>query len=371
MSFRLQVDGRRWEAHQRAVLAEDPRTVPVVKGNGYGFGRALLAGRAAELGVPTIAVGTRAEVADVRAHHRGDVLVLDPLLPGWTTRDDDGAGPPDSRLVRTVARMDVLAQVSDLARLGSAPRVVVELESPVQRHGIGWDRLAEMHALLRGVEHRGFSLHLPLSGDNVRTTAAALERLSRLSATPSTLWVSHLPAGEAARLEAAAPAGTRLKVRTGTRLWLGDRGALQATGTVLDARPVRRGEVVGYRQRRVAGAGTVLVVSGGTAHGVGMEAPRAGVGACGRAREILRGLAHGVRNPVSPFRWRGHLLAYADLPHMQVCMLLVPDGERPPVLGERLPCDVRMTTSTFDEVDVSYPLRREAAGTPGGRSTGR
>ena len=62
----------------------------------------------------------------------------------------------------------------------------------------------------------------------------------------------------------------------GTTLWLGDREALSVGATVLDAHPVERGDVYGYRGRTAPAAGTILVVSGGTAHGIGLEAPTGG-----------------------------------------------------------------------------------------------
>ena len=46
MTLTLHVDGARWRANQAAVLSDTPGLVPVIKGNGYGFGRARLAGQA-------------------------------------------------------------------------------------------------------------------------------------------------------------------------------------------------------------------------------------------------------------------------------------------------------------------------------------
>ena len=71
MPLTLRVDGARWRTHLRAV-AEQYREaaggglVPVVKGNGYGFGLDRLAREAATLGVDTVAVGTPEEVRTVR-----------------------------------------------------------------------------------------------------------------------------------------------------------------------------------------------------------------------------------------------------------------------------------------------------------------
>ncbi len=42
MALTLTVDRARWQAHVAAVRAAHPGLVPVVKGNGYGFGRTFL-----------------------------------------------------------------------------------------------------------------------------------------------------------------------------------------------------------------------------------------------------------------------------------------------------------------------------------------
>ena len=76
MSVVLHVDGERWRAHLRAVAEARPGLVPVVKGNGYGFGNGRLARRAHWLGVDTVAVGTYAELDDVVTRFDGDLLEI-------------------------------------------------------------------------------------------------------------------------------------------------------------------------------------------------------------------------------------------------------------------------------------------------------
>ena len=56
MSFVLHVDGERWRAGHDRFVADHPGIVPVIKGNGYGFGRDLLCAEAARLGVPMVAI---------------------------------------------------------------------------------------------------------------------------------------------------------------------------------------------------------------------------------------------------------------------------------------------------------------------------
>ena len=62
MTIRLSVDRERWWAHVTDVAESVEGLVPVVKGNGYGFGRVGLAHAAVKIG-PLLAVGTVHEVA--------------------------------------------------------------------------------------------------------------------------------------------------------------------------------------------------------------------------------------------------------------------------------------------------------------------
>ena len=120
MALTLRVDGAQWRAHQDAVSAGVPGLVPVAKGNGYGFGIPLLAEQARRLGADTVAVGLPSEVAAVRTAYDGDVLVLEPHLPGST----DFLSAADDRLVWTVASAPACSRVKLEASLalGSTAR---------------------------------------------------------------------------------------------------------------------------------------------------------------------------------------------------------------------------------------------------------
>jgi len=202
----------------------------------------------------------------------------------------------------------------------------------------------------------GIALHLPVehpAADRWRAAQSALRSVAGLRAAgvePGTLWISHLSTDEVTRLGRADPL-TRIRTRVGTGLWLSDRRSFRAGGAVLDAHPVHRRQPIGYRQRR-SPAGTLIVVSGGTAHGVGLQTIAAPARWSELIRAALAGAAHGAGLTSSPFHWAGRRLRYADVPHMQVSLLLVPTGTAVPPVGERLPCDVRMTVTTFDEVEV-------------------
>ena len=158
--------------------------------------------------------------------------------------------------------------------------------------------------------------------------------------------MSHVPAQKLADI------GENVKLRMGTGLWLGDRGALTVRATVLDVHSVRRGERVGYRQRRVSGDGHILVVSGGTAHGVGLEAPTAAATVRQRAIAMAKGSLDAAGMALSPFTIEGKQRWFAEPPHMQASMLFLPSSVAPPAVGDEVGVDVRFTTTIFDKVSM-------------------
>jgi hypothetical protein len=358
VSLVLRVDGDRWRGHLRRVAGERPGLVPVAKGNGYGFGNGRLARKAQwladnGLGVDTLAVGSYAELGDVATRFHGDLLVLSP----WRPWDDDGAeSTGDPRVVHTLGRL------SDLAALVEAPgrpRVVLERLTSMKRHGFTARGLREAMALVSGqpggVRVEGVSLHLPLdTGDNL---AEATELMTDVVAAgpdgqAPVVWISHLRAGDLAHLAAQYPDFT-FRPRVGTELWLGDRGALQVTARVLDSHPVERGEQFGYRGRTVPRTGTLLVVSGGTAHGIGLEAPTGEGSVRARAASLARGGLDALGLAKSPYTVGGKGRYFAEPPHMQSSMLFLPSGVDVPGTGEQVDVRVRFTATTFDRVEIS------------------
>jgi hypothetical protein len=182
---------------------------------------------------------------------------------------------------------------------------------------------------------------------------AALQELcgqafEAIPSAPRTLWVSHLRAAAAASL--AQNRNVDVRLRVGSALWLGDRQALRARGTVIDVHPVRRGDRVGYRQRRARRAGSVVIVSGGTAHGVALEAPSPVTGIRQRAASVAKGGLEATGLALSPFHFAGRQRWFAEPPHMQCSMIWLPDDITPPAAGDELDLDVRFTTTTFDNI---------------------
>ncbi|NED95493.1 alanine racemase [Phytoactinopolyspora alkaliphila] len=342
MSLHLYVDSGRWRSHLRRFMEPAGTTiVPVTKGNGYGFGNATLAAEAAALGAGTLAVGTYEEISDVQKEFPGDLLVLSPWRPWHEFAVDD------ERVVHTISRVTDLHTL--IERGGGRPRVVIEVLTSMRRHGIDPAHLTAVADALQHVSFEGFALHLPLVGDHL----AEADRLSRqafdtVPASPRTLWVSHLSAAAAGSLAKHHDAEIRLRV--GSALWLGERGALRARGTVLDVHPVRRGDRVGYRQRRARRPGSLVIVSGGTAHGVALEAPSPVTGTRQRAVAVAKGGLEAAGQVLSPFQFAGRQRWFAEPPHMQCSMIWLPDDITPPAPGDELDLDVRFTTTTFDHI---------------------
>lgn len=349
MSLTLHVDTERWRAHQDEVLARHPDLVPVAKGvNGYGIGIPHLMEAASKLaagGVETTAVGTAAEAEQAKDHYSGRLLVLTPYLMGEDVRD-----LPD-RVIRTVASVEAVE-----ALLGR--RVVVDLMTSMRRFGLQKQDIARLRTVLESDQARleGFSVHMPLdrvSGDYVREVSDWVDALVGAGIPVRTLFVSHLSPDEISTL-AKRHQGTTVRPRIGTELWLGNRKVLQTRGTVHSVQKVSKGDRFGYRQHKVRGDGYLLVVSGGTAHGVGLENPKnfgRGLGGLApRAKFVVRAGLALVNRTMSPFSWQGKTLWFAEPPHMQVSVLFVPAGVSPPKAGEELPVEVSPVMTHVDRV---------------------
>ncbi|MGH8825056.1 MAG: alanine racemase [Jiangellaceae bacterium] len=341
MPLTLQVDSERWRGHLWAYAAGLTGIVPVTKGNGYGFGNPVLAAEAASLGVDTLAVGTYEEVAAVTGPFPGDVLVLSPWRPGLGSDLVD-----DGRIIHTVSR---LSDLRALAEVDQRPRVVVEVVTSMRRHGIVTTEIGRAVSLLDQVRFEGWALHLPLAGDRL-AQARDLARLfvATSGADGHRLWLSHLDSGDVPRLATETAADIRLRV--GTALWLGQRSACRARASVLDMHAVRRGQRYGYRQRRATRDGVLLVVAGGTAHGIALEAPAPATSLRQRAVSVTTGGLEAFGRALSPYHVAGKRRWFAEPPHMQCSLIWLPPSADPPAVGDEIDVDVRFTTTTFDRI---------------------
>jgi hypothetical protein len=329
MTLRLTVDERAWSAHVGRVAAAEPQAIPVVKGNGYGFGRATLMPHAVEMS-GDVAVGTVYEANDVPPGTTA--VVLTPTL----------RVPADLR-PGAVLTVGSIAHVHALSSAGWRGSVVAKLASTMRRYGAvpprqpsepsgaaGTDE-TDLPTLLSacveaGLEVVAASIHLPLAGDD---TERAAEVVAWLPFLPDELplWVSHLGA-EALDAVRAAAAGRSVRLRIGTGLWHGDKSMLHLGADVLDVRPTAAGTTAGYRATPAPVDGWLVVAGAGSAHGVAA-----------------------LDDGRSPFHHARRRIALLEAPHMHTSMLLVAgvDGP-PPAIGDWLDLQRPLISTAVDEV---------------------
>lgn len=383
MSFTVTIDAQRWRDHQDAVAASVQRSagapvVPVIKGNGYGLGQTLLTSEAVRLGADTVAVGTVFEVEEVARQGTHDILVLEPYEPRDSIASDAWWGVGQAlhagRVIRTIASTSALLSLTE--GTGSV-RVVLEASTSMHRFGMDESELLGIladarirEALARGrILIEGLALHLPIAQPadeddprRVNLGTAKVREVVRWAGLWSAetdvwsghnspecrVWVSHLDDTELAAVASSVP-DVVLRARVGTRLWL-DRSAMRAAGTVLAVHPLPTGTHVGYRQRTGPKDGTLIVVSGGTSHGIGLTAPTPAASVRQRVVTAGTGALDAAGRALSPFRWQGKQRWFAEPPHMHVSLVWLPAGVMVPAVGDRLDADVRFTTSSFDAV---------------------
>lgn len=345
-----------WRDQVETTWKAFPRIVPVLKGNGYGFGRPYLAALSADLGADEIAVGSVYELVGLHDGYVGATVPKDPHAPVPSV----GAGlekipevivltpcqPHDhSELQRwpdaivTVGSHRDLTVVTAPGDSGARDRaaketvtgssfdassrrvVIVKIESSMRRYGVPADEALGLAraAQQAGCEVRGFALHLPLGQS---PADGLVEARAALAVVPddSVFYLSHVAPEVCAELQAAR-LSVRIRPRIGTALWLGDKRCLGLAADVAAVRPVRIGDRVGYRQQPVPGDGSVVMVAAGTAQGV----------------QVLP-------DGRSPFHFARQRLALCEPPHMHTSMCFVPASDVQPVAGE--------------SVDVQQPITR-------------
>lgn len=345
MAFELHVDAARWRAGLSTVVEATEGIVPVVKGNGYGLGRDLLARESTALGLDTIAVGTYAEVPAALEAFGGDVMVLTPWRPFFTD------AVIDDRVIHTLGRV---SDVADLAAQAPGARILLEGETSMARHGLDRHELAAAVAALGDLVVEGFAIHLPMgangkAGGNFAEAQSWAAVLETSQVQTDTLFISHLTSAELTALRTHRP-NLRIRPRIGTSLWLGDLGALSVRATVLDRHLVGRGERIGYRQRAMPREGSLLIIAGGTSHGIGLEAPKAAAGVLQRGKSLAKGGLEAAGLSLSPFTIAGKQRWFAEPPHMQASMIFMPTSDETPEIGDVVDVAVRFTTATFDDI---------------------
>ncbi len=290
-----------------SIATQTPGLIPVVKGNGYGFGRVWLGATAAEF-ADTIAVGTVHELDAAPDHVTA--VVLTPTLRA------PSPAPQSERIVLTVGNSEHVAALD-----GWNGRVVVKIGSSMQRYGRTPDLVDA--AGTAGLDVVAVSIHPPLAG-SPGEHATEIARLVDTVDPSLPVWVSHVDPATCATL----PASHTYRLRLGTLLWHGDKSMLALTADVLEVRRVRAGEPAGYRLGAVAQSGHLVMIGAGTAHGI---AP----------------LADGR----SPFHFGHTRMALHEPPHMHTSMCLVGDGAPLPSIGDRVDVQRPLHMTEVDEFE--------------------
>ena len=377
MSFTLHIHGEKWQTHLQSVVkavtsASGSSPVPVIKGNGYGLGQELLAATAMDLGADTIAVGTVFEIESVVSITQGDIVVLQPFDPR-----DSGAAAKwweigekfySGRIIRTVSNLEALIE---LATGVGGVRMILEARSSMLRFGFTEPELvgalanSEIRSALAvgRIFIEGLSVHLPIERSALDSHAVEVMRWAGLweaetavwegySPPAPLIWVSHCTDSELATIRQSV-SELIVRMRVGTRLWLGDRSALSAYGTVLAVHPVAEGVKVGYRQRSAGKNATLVVVSGGTANGIGLSAPSPTSSLRQRVTSFGIGALDATGRAMSPFKISGKQRWFAEPPHQHVSMLWLNNESVLPQIGDHISAEIRFTTTRFDSISIS------------------
>ena len=308
MTLRLNVDSISWKRHFREVANGFGDLIPVVKGNGYGFGRQTLMSHAASI-ANEIAVGTVFE-----AHEVPKNCVAIVLTPA-------GVELPESLPANTILTVGSLSHVENLRKKSWHGSVIVKLRSSMNRYGANKDELTDVLVALKnaGLTQVGWSIHPPLDGDpNDHLTEIRNWILQISSELP--WFVSHIDASGITQLRQEF-AKKIIRARSGTALWLGDKSMTHLMADVLDIRSVGQDETAGYRNVKITQDGAIAMIGAGTSHGV-----------------------HLVGAELSPFHFNQQRLELVEPPHMHTSMVFIPKGDKLPQVG--------------DNIDVQQPLTR-------------
>lgn len=298
------------------------------------------------------------------------------MLEPFNVVDESAVVQWRKHLEQNAERIIVTASNLDLAsvRSAGAKNIYLEGKTSLSRFGM-------LHFDMQSLENfsdmkvLGLSLHLPIAQSptkvDVTTEISAAFNGADLSKSMTELWnwivlyeelstkhslpkhisISHITEKQVQSLKKMLQNykfDLVIDVRIGTKLWLGEPDAVQATGTVLQIHELLHRQTVGYQQIDSGNHKRLVVVSGGTAHGVAMAAPTNASSLRKRGVAIAEGLSQAIGKVRSPFSYQGINLDFVEPPHMQVSMLWSNDSSL--AVGDTLVCNVRNTTTNFDSV---------------------
>ena len=338
MSLILHVTAEKWRTHLATVVANsEAQVVPVIKGNGYGFGIKVLAQEAKDLNLPIVAVATVAEAQEIQSVFPGEILLLSP-----------SAHSESEKVIHTISPH------SSVFSAKMQKRFVLELLSPIHRHGFSVSDLGNaLDKYSKSGKCEGIAIHLPIdqktsASDWIdKNLRSITERGIATTEFNNSVWVSHISKKYLKKLTKNWPE-IIWKIRIGTDLWLGDRGALKVKAQVLDLHAIDKPTAVGYRQYRV-GRGWLVIASGGTSHGIGLEIATPKRDFLSQLKTLTKSFLNLFGWDPSPFSWNGKNLEFAEAPHMHLSLLTL-KGKAAPKISSEIDVEVRFTATKFDQV---------------------
>jgi alanine racemase len=313
VTLTLTVDSAAWNRRVDALAARIDGLVPVVKGNGYGFGRAWLAERAALL-APSMAVGTVFEVDDVPSNYTA--IVLTPTLV-----------VPSGLRAHAVLTVGSPAHARAAVPESGTRSVIVKVRSTMQRYGVRAEDVHDLVGLCRrlGLDVAGISIHPPLHGTSADHRQEIRASIHRIDPTLP-IFVSHLDEAEYTTLRRDHPERS-WNLRLGTSLWHADKSDLALTADVLDVHTIDEDGVAGYRGISVQAGSRLVIIGCGSAHGV---AP--------------------LNDGRSPFHFAKQRMALLEPPHMHTSMCVLPPDQACPDVGDAVDVQRPLTTTAVDVV---------------------
>ncbi len=363
MSFTLYLDKERWYNHQRQLDKLYPDYLPVIKGNGYGFGNSYLAKTCLALGKDKVAVGTLQEARSMinKGYEFEEILVLTPVLGELRLVDF-------ANCVFTVGSIRHLEHLMYNAEgLLSFSRkkmpiikVVLKCQSTMRRYGFSPEELATAIKMLADearilpLEIKGYSIHLPVEGpsetEKFNEVTGWLGCIAKNGLKLKNMYLTHIAPETLQQLAATYPT-MKFIARLGTTLWLSEKPAYRFCTTVLAVQQIQRGETFGYKQKKARRNGYLLYVAGGSANGVGLETPLHMKKTYNRLRLTVFWVLNLFNLNLSPFTYRGKRMWFAEPPHMQTTALWLPAGMKPPAVGSEIEIkNLRMTIAVFDRI---------------------
>ena len=308
MTLRLSVDSKSWHLHIHDTAKSFGDLIPVVKGNGYGFGRSTLMSHAASL-AKEIAVGTVFEAHDVPA--TCTAIVLTPA----------GVELPETLPATAILTVGSVQHVANLRLNSWRGPVIIKLRSSMNRYGADATELADLKDAITnsGLIQVGWSIHPPLDG-NASDHLTEIKNWMLQISSDLPWFVSHIDASGIKQLRQEF-VKNKIRVRSGTALWLGDKSMTHLMADVLDIRSVGQGETAGYRNVKITQDCTIAMIGAGSSHGVNL-----------------------VGSELSPFHFNQKRLELVEPSHMHTSMVFIPVDDKLPKVG--------------DYVDVQQPLTR-------------